>query len=165
MRKLLTNAPADRAWRRRGFLVLCRAHYPGGRVQLGHWSVHDHDNGIAKRTRSRAGPSRAEAEWAGVASMLMGVGADPISLMGDGADISSRRSLDICDCGETTSIECTTMAWCMRAWHAIGQQHIAHLFLDPLRLCVACCLSFAYTSRRWQISLVFRLICIRGINK
>lgn len=30
MRQLLENAPADRAWRR-CFLVLCRAHYPGGR--------------------------------------------------------------------------------------------------------------------------------------
>ena len=87
VRRLLANAPADRAWRRRCFLVLCRAYYPGGRVQLGQGSSHGHDAGIAKRTRSCPQPSRAEAEWAGVASMLMGVGADPISLMGDGADI------------------------------------------------------------------------------
>ena len=26
VRRLLANAPADRAWRRRGYLVLCRAH-------------------------------------------------------------------------------------------------------------------------------------------
>ena len=26
VRELLANAPADRAWRRRGYLVLCRAH-------------------------------------------------------------------------------------------------------------------------------------------
>ena len=87
VRQLLANAPADRAWRRRCFLVLCRAHYPSGRVQLGCGSSHAHDSGIVKRIRSRAGPSRAEVEWAGVASMLMGVGADPISLMGDGANI------------------------------------------------------------------------------
>ena len=56
-------------------------------MQLGHGSSHTRDTDMAKRTRSRAGPSRAEVEWAGVASMLMGVGTDPISLMGDGADI------------------------------------------------------------------------------
>ena len=82
---LLANAPADCVWRRRRFLVLCRAHYPSGRVQLGCGSMHD--TCIAKRTRSHPRPSRAAAEWAGVASMLMGVGADPISLMGDGADL------------------------------------------------------------------------------
>ena len=32
-------------------------------------------------------PSGAEAAWAGVASMLVGAGADPVSQMGDGADI------------------------------------------------------------------------------
>ena len=87
VRKLLANAPADRAWRRRGFLVLCRAHFPGGRVQLKQGVIHGHETGAAESTRSRGGQSRAEAEWAGVTSMLMGVGADPISLMGDGADI------------------------------------------------------------------------------
>eukprot|EP00752_Nemacystus_decipiens_P005214 g4733.t1 len=87
VRQLLANAPADRAWRRRGFLVLCRAHYPSGRVQLGHGSSHGQDAGISKRTRSRARRPRAEVEWTGVASMLMGVGADVISLMGDGADV------------------------------------------------------------------------------
>eukprot|EP00903_Cladosiphon_okamuranus_P015238 g14084.t1 len=87
VRKLLADAPADRAWRRRGYLVLCRAHYPAGRVRLGHGNIHVHDDSIVKRTRSRAGRSRTEAEWSGVARMLMGVGADPISLMGDGADI------------------------------------------------------------------------------
>eukprot|EP00903_Cladosiphon_okamuranus_P009091 g8689.t1 len=62
VRKLLANAPADRAWRRRGLLVLCRAHYPSGRVQLGHGSIHAHDAGIAKRTRSHPTPSRTEAD-------------------------------------------------------------------------------------------------------
>ena len=85
-RRLLANAPADRAWRRRGFLVMCRAHYPGGRVRLvqGNCQVHA---GIAKRTRSSTRRPRADIEWAGVAGMLMGAGPDPISLMGDGADL------------------------------------------------------------------------------
>lgn len=30
VRKLLANAPADCAWRPRGFLVLCRIHFPSG---------------------------------------------------------------------------------------------------------------------------------------
>eukprot|EP00752_Nemacystus_decipiens_P016405 g14662.t1 len=80
---LLANSPADRAWRRRGFLVLCRARYPCGGVLLRQFGNYT----IAKRTRSRAKASRAEVEWAGVASMLMGAGADTISLMGDGADL------------------------------------------------------------------------------
>ena len=87
VRKLLAKASADRAWRRRRFLVLCRAHYPSGRVQLGQGGNLTYDTGMARRTRSNPEPSRAENEWAGVASMLIGVGADPISLMGDGADI------------------------------------------------------------------------------
>lgn len=87
VRGLLANAPADRAWRRRGFLVLCRAYYPTGRVRLGCKSSHT-GVGIAKRTRSsRTEKSRAGADWAGVASMLMRVGPDPVSRMGDGADI------------------------------------------------------------------------------
>lgn len=87
VRELLANAPADRSWRRRGFLVLCRAHYPGGRVRLR--LECERRDGVVKRTRSsgRAEQSRAEDDWAGVASMLMGVGSDPVSLMGDGADI------------------------------------------------------------------------------
>ena len=80
---LLANAPADRAWRRRCFLVLCRARYPRGRVLLRQVGYHM----IAKRTRSRSEASRAEVEWAGVASMLMGAGTDVISLMGDEADV------------------------------------------------------------------------------
>ena len=87
VRKLLANAPADRAWRRRCFLVLCRAHYRSGRVQLGPDIIYAHDTGMAKRARCGSEPSRAEDDWAGVASMLMGAGADPISMMGDGADI------------------------------------------------------------------------------
>ena len=84
--KLLANAPADRAWRRRGLLVLCRARYRNGRAQLGQ-TIHTGADAVGKRSRSGAEPSRADADWAGVASMLMGTGSDPISLMGDGADL------------------------------------------------------------------------------
>ncbi|CAM9383430.1 unnamed protein product [Pylaiella littoralis] len=85
VRRLLANAPVDRAWRRRGFLVMCRAHFPVGRVQLGQGNDHAHAG--MKRRRSDVNRSRGEVDWAGVASMLMGMGADPISLMGDGANI------------------------------------------------------------------------------
>ena len=44
VRNLLANAPADRAWRRRGYLVLCRAH--PDRVKLP-------QDGIRQRLRSR----------------------------------------------------------------------------------------------------------------
>eukprot|EP00903_Cladosiphon_okamuranus_P009132 g8725.t1 len=37
VRRLLANAPADRAWRRRGYLVLCRAH-PDRLQQNHHWN-------------------------------------------------------------------------------------------------------------------------------
>eukprot|EP00903_Cladosiphon_okamuranus_P005628 g5595.t1 len=86
VRELLENAPTDRAWRRRGFLVMCRAHYPSGRVRLG-WENDNICDSVANITLNHAGPTRAEVEWAGVASMLMGAGADRISLMGNGADV------------------------------------------------------------------------------
>lgn len=86
VRILLANAPADRAWRRRGFLVMCRAHHPGGRVKLRQENA-SNDGGIAKITRRHAKLLGAEANWAGVVRMLMGAGVDPISLMGDGANI------------------------------------------------------------------------------
>ncbi len=87
-RKLLEKASADRAWRRRGFLVMCRAHYPGGRVRLGQGEG-EADAGMAEGTRSSAARSREYyfADWAAVAGMLMGAGADPISLMGNGAGL------------------------------------------------------------------------------
>lgn len=80
VRKLLAKAPAERAWRRRGFLIMCRVHFPSGRVRLGQEGSSIFD-GMATMTLNGAEPS-----WAGVASMLMGAGADPISLMGSGAD-------------------------------------------------------------------------------
>ena len=59
MRELLANAPADRAWRRRGYLVLCRAR--SDRLQHGQVIRGTHQNNIpARRTRSRARLARAE---------------------------------------------------------------------------------------------------------
>lgn len=85
-RKLLANAPGDRAWRRRGFLVMCRARYADARVQVGRGG--DEANAcVARRTRSHAEPARRARGWTLVAKMLIGVGADPISLMGNGADL------------------------------------------------------------------------------
>lgn len=86
VRRLLEKAPADRTWRRRAFLVLYRAYFPAGRVQLGQGSSRVSAS-MAKRTRSNADPPRADIGWAGVASMLTGVGEDSISLTGDGANI------------------------------------------------------------------------------
>eukprot|EP00752_Nemacystus_decipiens_P014163 g12594.t1 len=57
VRKLLMDAPADRSWRRRGYLVLCRAH--PDRVQLLHKSSGQHD-GTARRPRGRTKLARAE---------------------------------------------------------------------------------------------------------
>eukprot|EP00752_Nemacystus_decipiens_P010676 g9507.t1 len=51
VRKLLVNAPADRAWRRRGYLVLCRAH--PDRVQQRRVIGGTHHTNVARRTRSR----------------------------------------------------------------------------------------------------------------
>ena len=49
VRKLLANAPADRAWRRRGYLVMCRAH--PDRVHQAQDSSSGHI-GTGRRTRS-----------------------------------------------------------------------------------------------------------------
>ena len=51
VRHLLANASADRAWRRRGYLALCRAH--PGRVQVARRICRAHA-GRARRTRSMA---------------------------------------------------------------------------------------------------------------
>lgn len=78
VRMLLVNAPADRAWRRRGLLVLCRT-FPE-RVQLSQQdsssssSSRAHVAGAAPRTCSRAKLTklaRTEADWAGVWDMLL----------------------------------------------------------------------------------------------
>ncbi|CAM9847991.1 unnamed protein product [Scytosiphon promiscuus] len=87
VRQLLANAPADRAWRRRGFLAMCRAHYPTARVRLERETKRSHSAMTAKKDRVSGGPSRAEEDWVGVARMLMGAGSDPISLMGSGAEL------------------------------------------------------------------------------
>ena len=60
MRKLFKNAPADRAWRRRGFLVLCRA-FPG-RVRLGR--PRDAAHAIEAPAGKEGGSSRIELDRA-----------------------------------------------------------------------------------------------------
>ena len=60
VRNLLASAPADRAWRRRGYLVLCRAH--PSRVNLPQDSIETHA-GIPERHRSRRSePAKAEED-------------------------------------------------------------------------------------------------------
>ena len=62
VRKLLANAPADRAWRRRGYLVLCRAHADRVQQQLVMRGIH-HSN-VARKTHSGAELAKAGAvEW------------------------------------------------------------------------------------------------------
>lgn len=48
VRKILTNASADRSWRRRGLLILCRAHPDRVRLHQEHSGPH-----VSARTRSR----------------------------------------------------------------------------------------------------------------
>lgn len=59
MRKLLVNAPADRAWRRRGYLVLCRA-YPECSLKSS-LAGGQSDAGMARKTGDRASQAKAEA--------------------------------------------------------------------------------------------------------
>ena len=68
VRELLANAPADRAWRRRGYLVLCRAH--PDRVQQHSQASSDttHHTNVARRTAAvqswqTQGESRGAARW------------------------------------------------------------------------------------------------------
>ena len=56
MRELLANAPADRAWRRRGYLILCRAH--PDRVQQSQVISDTRHADAARRPRRRAKQAR-----------------------------------------------------------------------------------------------------------
>ena len=56
VRELLANAPADRAWRRRGYLILCRAH--PDRVQQSQVISGTRHADAARRPRSRAKQAR-----------------------------------------------------------------------------------------------------------
>lgn len=81
VRMLLASAPANRAWRRRKFLVLCRA-FPE-RVQLSQQGIASSNGisnsrgnvaGMAPRTRRRAKlakQAQAEADWAILSDMLL----------------------------------------------------------------------------------------------
>eukprot|EP00903_Cladosiphon_okamuranus_P016928 g15604.t1 len=55
--KLLANAPADRAWRRRGYLTMCRAHPD----RLWRREINYPDAGMTPRSRSRGKPATAGA--------------------------------------------------------------------------------------------------------
>ncbi len=80
-KRLLRNARGDRAWRRRGYMVMCRAHPQRVRLQ-GH-----PPEGMAARTRSRAAMAladdgdglegrgaakRMKRDWAAVAARVLG---------------------------------------------------------------------------------------------
>lgn len=62
VRTLLANAPADRSWRRRGFLALCRAH--GSRLDPGQEGSATHAGG-APSADSRGNSARTEARTGG----------------------------------------------------------------------------------------------------
>lgn len=55
---LLASAPADKTWRRRGYLALCRAHPNRAQQNQMMISGTNHTD-TARRTRSRATPARA----------------------------------------------------------------------------------------------------------
>lgn len=61
MHKLLANTPADRAWRRRGYLTMCRAHPD----RLQRREIDHPDVGMAPRTRSRSKLATAGASSRG----------------------------------------------------------------------------------------------------
>lgn len=63
VRRLLANAPSDRAWRRRGYLVLCRA-FPE-KVQQREESSRGGAAGAAVARRNRQGTKLARAEAGG----------------------------------------------------------------------------------------------------
>ena len=65
VRELLANAPADRAWRRRGHLVLCRAY--SGRVQLIRENTSALADGARKSPSSSKLPRTEASGYPGVA--------------------------------------------------------------------------------------------------
>eukprot|EP00752_Nemacystus_decipiens_P006565 g5911.t1 len=81
VRELLANAPADRAWRRRGYLVLCRAH--PDRMQQDQATSSDHHTDAARGSRSCAevarvgeveggsGVDESTGDWTVVVSKLL----------------------------------------------------------------------------------------------
>ena len=89
VRELLAKAPADRAWRRRGFLAMCRAH--PGRLQL-RQETSSRCASMASRNRSRARicnntmgggarDERAGDEWGCVMAWVLGLQEDVIFRM------------------------------------------------------------------------------------
>ncbi|CAB1110383.1 unnamed protein product [Ectocarpus sp. CCAP 1310/34] len=85
--ELLANAPADRAWRRRGLLVLCRAWLRRSRLRQEDGG--DTRGGLSRRTRSRAKLARSDAVGAGCRS------GTPEGGTGDEWRSASRRVVEL----------------------------------------------------------------------
>lgn len=87
--ELLKNAPADRAWRRRGYLVLCRAHpdrmqqrqgingipHEGAAdmTQNGSKAARRGESGVNEKTGGRTVEERNDAHWATVVARVLGL--------------------------------------------------------------------------------------------
>eukprot|EP00752_Nemacystus_decipiens_P002729 g2548.t1 len=72
VRELLTNAPKDRAWRRRGFIVVCRAFPDKARLwREGRLPQCDTPERDCARPRLATADGSAASEWAGVAGALL----------------------------------------------------------------------------------------------
>lgn len=80
VRELLTNAPADRAWRHRDYLALCSAE--PDRVQLEHLTSGTNHYNIAQRTRAGAKLTRA--------GEVAGCSAVDKKTVGDWADVVAK---------------------------------------------------------------------------
>ena len=74
VRELVANAPADRAWRRRGYLVLCRAHL--GRVQQHSQVVSGTQHTETGRTTSGRAKLEGTKENAGGSALNESTGGD-----------------------------------------------------------------------------------------
>ena len=88
VRRLLANAPADRAWRRRGYLMLCRAH-PDRMLLLQKSSSARRAQSSAELGRTETGngkgtagkrsmDGRADGDWAVVVANVLGLQEDGI---------------------------------------------------------------------------------------
>ena len=86
-RELLANAPADKAWRRRGYWALCRAHPDRLQEDLLRPDNSRPRRGKRRSTRSRLHRSSMAAEadlrsngssWAGAAGWMFGLGEEAI---------------------------------------------------------------------------------------
>lgn len=80
VRELLANAPIDRAWRRWGYLALCRAH--PDRVEASQGISDPHRSGVARRiTRSGEELARANVVAGGSALDVHTTGDDWVGVV------------------------------------------------------------------------------------